>query len=216
MSKQPIEIFRPFGPSIAKVTIPEKLILDLNNYIDTIISNEKKSAKLDHGKKLVGQVKQEFKLEMDFMNKIGWTNFLSNSVANWIYQSTGKKITKFGLIASWVVRQFKNEYNPVHWHNGHISGAGYLKVPKTFGDHIQKEKTNKNKNGNLELIHGSRMFLSNSQVNFKPEVGSFYLFPHYLMHSVYPFYDSDEERRSISFNANIDSHIYDVYTKSNV
>ena len=83
MSKQPIEIFRPFGPSIAKVTIPEKLILDLNNYIDTIISDGKKSGELDHGTKLVGQVKQEFKLEMDFMNKIGWTNFLSNSVANW-------------------------------------------------------------------------------------------------------------------------------------
>ena len=40
------------------------------------------------------------------------------------------KITKFNLIDSWVVRQFKNEYNPIHWHSGHISGVGYLKVPK--------------------------------------------------------------------------------------
>ena len=215
MNDKPIEVFKPFGPSIAKVIIPEKIIVELNNYVDEIIKNKKKSAELDHGAKLVGQVKQEFKLEMDFMKKIGWVDFLSGSVARWIYQSTGKKITKFGLIASWVVRQFQNEYNPVHWHNGHVSGAGYLKVPKDFGDHIQKEKENKNKNGNLELIHGSRMFLSNSAVNFKPETGNFYLFPHYLMHSVYPFYNTDEERRSISFNANIDSDIYDVYTKSN-
>ena len=212
MNEQQIEILKPFGPTIAKVIIPKNMITELNNYIDSIISDEKKSSELDHGRQLVGEVKQEFKLEIDFMNKIGWTNFLSNAVANWIYKSTGKKITKFGLIATWVVRQFKNEYNPVHWHNGHISGAGYLKVPKNFGDHVQKEKKiNKNKNGCLELIHGSRMFLSNSAINFKPEVGNFYLFPHYLMHSVYPFYDSDEERRSISFNANIDNIIYDVY-----
>ena len=38
----------------------------------------------------------------------------------------------------------------------------------------------------------------------KPEVGDFYLFPNYLMHTVYPFSDTDEERRSISFNAQID------------
>ena len=28
--------------------------------------------------------------------------------------------------------------------------------------------------------------------------------PNYLMHTVYPFSDTDEERRSISFNAQID------------
>ena len=55
------------------------------------------------------------------------------------------------------------------------------------------------------------MFLSNSTVRLKPKVGDFYFFPHYLMHNVYPFKDSDEERRSISFNAEIDRNIYDVY-----
>ena len=55
------------------------------------------------------------------------------------------------------------------------------------------------------------MFLSNSSIKFKPEVGNFYFFPNYMMHAVYPFTGSDEERRSISFNANIDNIIYDVY-----
>ena len=33
-----------------------------------------------------------------------------------------KKITikKFQIIKSWIVRQFKNEYNPIHFHAGHI------------------------------------------------------------------------------------------------
>ena len=56
------------------------------------------------------------------------------------------------------------------------------------------------------------MFLSESQVRIKPEVGNFYFFPNYMMHTVYPFTDTDEERRSISFNAWIDDEIYNVYT----
>ena len=122
-------------------------------------------------------------------------------------------LNKFDLLSSWVVRQFKNEYNPIHCHNGHISGAGFLKVPKSFGDFTQNKKSKEYFGGRLELIHGSRMFLCNSTLTIKPEVGDFYFFPNYLMHAVYPFKDTDEERRSISFNANIDENIYDVYSK---
>ena len=111
---------------------------------------------------------------------------------------------------SWIIRQFKNEYNPIHWHSGHVSGVGYLKVPENLGKSSQEIKGD-NTNGCLELIHGSRMFLSQSKLTIKPEVGIFYLFPNYLMHSVYPFIDSDEERRSISFNAKVDEGIFNVY-----
>ena len=55
------------------------------------------------------------------------------------------------------------------------------------------------------------MFLCKSTLNIKPQVGDFYFFPHYLMHTVFPFKNTDEERRSISFNANIDEDIYNVY-----
>ena len=48
------------------------------------------------------------------------------------------------------------------------------------------------------------MFLSHSTLNIKPVVGDFYFFPNYLMHSVFPFKNTLEERRSISFNAKID------------
>ena len=50
-------------------------------------------------------------------------------------------------------------------------------------------------------------------LNIKPKVGDFYFFPHYLMHTVFPFRGSDEERRSISFNATIDEDIFNVYGK---
>ena len=55
------------------------------------------------------------------------------------------------------------------------------------------------------------MFLNHSTLNIKPVVGDFYFFPNYLMHTVYPFSGTDEERRSISFNARIDDDIFNVF-----
>ena len=205
-----LHIIRPFGPSILKVKIPEKILNGLNTYIDKVIDDNKKSKNLDYGKNLVGDVTQEFKLEENFAKEVGWINFLGNCTAQWVKMETSQKMKKFALLNSWVVRQFKNEYNPVHYHTGHVSGAGFLKLPKSFGEHVQKEKK-KEKNflgGTLALINGQRSFLSQSLFTIKPEVGDFYFFPHYLMHTVYPFRDTNEERRSISFNAIIDPEIF--------
>ena len=203
-----LEILQPFGPSILKVTIPDEMIKQMNNYIDEVIKDEKKSKFLDGGYKLAGNVAQEISLEGEFMKKIKWIDFLALSVQRWLLKKTGKKLKKFDLIASWIVRQFKNEYNPVHFHGGHVSGVGYLKVPKNMGHTVQKDK--KNRNGNLVLIHGSSQFLSKSILNIEPKVGDFYFFPNYIMHTVYPFSDTDEERRSVSFNANLDQDIIGI------
>ena len=211
MEKIDIQLIKIFGPSILKVRIPEMILNNLNIYIDKIITDKEKSKELDIGDRLVGDVTQEFELEQKIMQETGWGQFLSNCVSKWIEIETNSKITKFKILKSWVVRQFENEYNPTHWHSGHISGAGFLKVPSNLGKNIQEKKKSPYKGGNLQLIHGSRMFLSQSTMNIRPEVGDFYFFPHYLMHQVFPFKDSKEERRSISFNAMIDDNIYDVY-----
>ena len=73
-------------------------------------------------------------------------------------------------------------YNPIHYHDGHISGVGYLKVPKNMGDPAQKNKKI-NHNGKLILIDGSKKFLCNPTHIITPRVGDFYLFPSYMMHT---------------------------------
>ena len=211
MEKINIELIKIFGPSILKVSIPQSIIDNLNNYIDKIILDKKKSKELDIGERLVGDVTQEFELEQKIMQESGWGQFLSNCVSKWIEIETKNKITKFQILKSWVVRQYENEYNPTHWHSGHISGAGFLKVPSNLGKNKQDKKQISYKGGALQLMHGSRMFLSHSTYNIVPKVGDFYFFPNYLMHHVYPFKNTKEERRSISFNAKIDDNIYDVY-----
>ena len=204
---------RVLGPAVLKVKIPEPILKKLNVYIDKIIDDKAKLKKLDYGEALVGDVTQEFLLEIEFVKSSGWLEFLGNSSKIYTELNEGKRISKFNLLKTWVVRQFQNEYNPTHWHGGHISGAGFLKVPKSLGESTQQKKSKKYRGGSLQLIHGARMFTCPSTFNITPEVGDFYLFPNYLMHTVFPFKDTEEERRSISFNASIDEEIYNVYGK---
>ena len=206
-----LQILRPFGPSIVKLSIPEDLVKKLNDYTDKIILDEEKITKLDYSNQLAGKVKQEFLLENEFMQEIKWGEFLAKAIKVWLQNDSNKELKSIDIIRCWIVRQFQNEYNPVHLHSGHISGVGYLKVPKSFGSVSEKKKINDK--GRLTFIHGSVNLFSKATYVIKPEVGDFYLFPNYLLHTVYPFSDTDEERRSISFNANIDEEIYNVYGK---
>jgi len=205
-----LNIIRPFGPGIGSTDIPKTLMDKINNFIDEVVKDKNKSKQLDAGKTLAGQVTQEIFLPKEVIDG-EVIAFLGNITKVFVESLTEKKVTKFHLISCWVVRQFQNEYNPTHWHSGHISGAGYLKLPDGFGSQIQSEKKSKNSNGNINFVHGSRQFLSTPLITKKPQLGKMFIFPNYLMHSVNPFYGKGE-RRSISFNANVNEEIYDVYS----
>ena len=198
-----MEILKPFGPSIVKTKIPNEMIDRMNEYVEEVIEDSNRQEKLDYGHKLAGNVRQEFLLENDFLKKIKWADFLALNVKEWLKTETDKELKHLHIKSSWIVRQFKDEYNPIHYHGGHISGVGYLKVPSYLGEKRQ-EKKKVNNNGKLVLIHGSKNLLCNATYPVTPRVGDFYLFPNYLLHAVWPFTSTEEERRSISFNATLD------------
>ena len=198
-----LEILKPFGPSIIKVKIPSEILFEMNKYVDEMEKDKKKTAELDHGPNLIGNVYQEFRLDIEFMKKIKWAEFLATSCEKWLLDGHNITLRRFDIISSWIVKQFKNDYNPIHYHSGQISGVGYLKVPEDMGETIQKTKK-LNHNGKLVLIDGSKKFVCSPTYVINPKVGDFYFFPSYMMHTVYPFFDTSEERRSVSFNAKID------------
>ena len=82
MSKESFTIIRPFGPSIAKLKLPNEMISELNKFVDQTIDDEKKSNELDHGENLAGNVKQEFKLTTEILKSSGFLNFWQT-----VYQS---------------------------------------------------------------------------------------------------------------------------------
>jgi hypothetical protein len=202
-----IKVLSPFGPKIAKLKFPKKLINKINEEIDKITSNKLLANRLDYSKKLVGQVKQEISLPKSFIKK-NLEKIISKNIKEFINKSLGKKPKIVKIKNFWVVRQFSNEYNPIHFHDGHISGVGYLKVPKF----TTSKKKNLKTNGTIDFINGSKIFLSESIYNHSPKIGDVLLFPNYLMHTAYPF-TTKGERRSFSFNAEIDKKIANIFSK---
>ena len=202
-----MKILSPFGPKIAKLKFSNSIIKKINTEVDKIVAQKKLSKKYDYSKKLVGQVKQEIELPKTFIKK-NLDKLITNSIRSFIKSTTGKNIKKVKIKTLWVVNQYANEYNPVHYHDGHISGVGYLKIPKN----LFKSKKSLETNGSIDFINGNKMFLNDSIHNHKPKVGDVILFPNYLMHTAYPF-SVKGERRSFSFNVEIDDQIANVFKK---
>jgi uncharacterized protein (TIGR02466 family) len=188
---------KPFGPTIGKTKISKKFFDKLNKEFDTK-SNIKK---IDYSPKLASQIQKELKISDKFIKK-NLISELKINIKKFLKNENIKNIKDIKILNLWVVRQFKGEYNPIHYHEGDLSGVGYLKLPKG----MTRNKMVKNKkiktNGTIDFINGQKGFLSKSIYNVSPKIRDLLIFPNYLMHSVYPF-NIDGERRSFSFNAKV-------------
>ena len=189
--------FRPFGPTLGKGKLSKKIIKVINDQIDKSTINKKN----DYSSKLASQIKNEIKLSNTFVKK-NLSKELIKNIKKYLIHSGSKNIKKVKIINLWIIRQFKNEYNPVHYHKGDLSGVAYLKIPKrmTINKNVRNKKIKTN--GTIDFINGQNNFLSKSIYNLNPKVGDLMIFPNYLMHAAYPF-NIDGERRSFSFNAKI-------------
>ena len=192
-----MKTFRPFGPTIGKSKLSKKIIISLNNYVE----KSHISKKNDYSSKLASQIKSEIKISNSFIKKTLSKELIKN-IKNYLKKSDVKKINEIKIINLWVVRQFKNEYNPIHYHDGQLSGVGYLKIPKNMNQNKLVKNKKIKTNGTIDFINGQKNFLSKSIYNLNPKLGDLIIFPNYLMHTAYPF-NVDGERRSFSFNAKI-------------
>ena len=189
--------FKPFGPSIGKTKISNNFFNIINKEFD------KKSniRKIDYSSKLASQIKNEVKISNKFLTKFLEKELLIK-IKKFISNEKIKNIKKIKILNLWVVRQFKGEYNPIHYHNGDLSGVGYLKLPKGMTNNKNLKNKKLKTNGTIDFINGQKAFLSNSIYNLRPKVRDLIIFPNYLMHTAYPF-NIDGERRSFSFNVKI-------------
>ena len=192
-----MKTFRAFGPTLGKGKLSKKILKVINNHVDKTVISKKN----DYSSKLVSQIKDEVKLNDAFIKK-NLSKELIKNIKKYLQVSGVPKIKEVKIIKLWVVRQFKNEYNPIHYHNGQLSGVGYLKIPKNMNQNKVVKNKKVKTNGTIDFINGQKNFLSKSIYNLNPKVGDLLIFPNYLMHAAYPF-NVDGERRSFSFNAKI-------------
>ena len=188
---------KPFGPSIGKARISKKFLDILNKEFD----EKSKSKKIDYSSKLASHIKKEFKISDKFTKK--YLDYeLKKNIIKFLSREKIKKIKEIKILNLWVVRQFKGEYNPIHYHEGDLSGVGYLKLPKGMTSNKMVKNKKVKTNGTIDFINGQRGFLSKSIYNVVPKIRELIIFPNYLMHTAYPF-NIEGERRSFSFNAKI-------------
>ena len=188
---------KPFGPSIGKTKISKKFLDKLNNEFD-VRSNSKK---IDYSSKLASQIKNEVKISNSFIKNYLEKELIKN-INEFLYNDKIKNIKEIKILNLWVVRQFKGEYNPIHYHEGDLSGVGYLKLPKGMTNNKMVKNKKLKTNGTIDFINGQKGFLSKSIYNVVPKIRDLLIFPNYLMHTAYPF-NIEGERRSFSFNAKI-------------
>ena len=192
-----MKTFRAFGPTIGKSKLSKKFITLLNSHVDK--SNFSK--KNDYSSKLASQIKNEIKIPKTIIDK-SLSKELIKNIKIYLDKSEVKKIKEIKIINLWVVRQLKNEYNPIHYHEGQLSGVGYLKIPKDMNQNKLVKNKKFKTNGTIDFINGQTNFLSKSIYNLNPKLGDLLIFPNYLMHTAYPF-NVNGERRSFSFNVKV-------------
>ena len=188
---------KPFGPSIGITKISKKILNLLNNEFES----KSKFKKKDYSNKLASQIKKEVKISEKFVKRY-LERELKNIIIRFLSNEKIRKIKKIKILNLWVVRQFKGEYNPIHYHEGDLSGVGYLKIPKGMINNKMLKNKKIKTNGTIDFINGQRGFLNKSIYNVVPKVRNLIIFPNYLMHTAYPF-NIDGERRSFSFNVKL-------------
>jgi uncharacterized protein (TIGR02466 family) len=200
------EILTPFSPILGYKKMSEAFIDKCNNAIDQEME--------DWSGNLVGKVKEELKWNDDLHQ--AWSEEMGTFLMRYqshaeLYTSMGRRnITpdildyRLEITSGWFVRQFENEYNPIHTHQGSmLSCVGYLKLPEGIEKEWEEDyKDHHPAHGHIQFIHGQAANHEGSNFLMKPKVGHFIVFPAHLHHCVYPFKTSGE-RRSFSVNFTI-------------
>lgn len=160
--------------------------------------------------KLAGNIHDSYRL----LDKDDWffKNVLTNTREFYVEEFQDplnnfptKKKVKYVLEDMWVNFQKQTEFNPIHTHTGVFSFVVWMKIPTRFEDqkklHIASE-VNSNSISNFEIIYTDILGKQVSQLyTMDPSrEGTMLFFPSQLSHSVYPFYNCDEDRISISGN----------------
>ena len=117
----------------------------------------------------------------------------------------------FTLSSMWVNYQKQYEFNPLHDHTGVFSFVIWMQIPTDYEDQKQISIT---KDSNLPVVsnfvlnyHNTLGMIAQHVYAMSKEMeGTMLFFPSQLMHSVYPFFNCNKDRISISGNISIDTN----------
>ena len=196
------------GQTVIKYQVPYDIFLTLNDIYERQFSNL-----MSANKSLIGKIENEHSIY--FNGKKGYGkrhNFLPQDILAW-FNSIYKHYLDYAGIENyslnthsiWINEMKQNEYNPMHIHNGDLftglSSVMILKLPDTFGKEYSAEQTPQN--GKLQMFGASSGQFA--KVDYEPpmNIGDFYVFPYDMRHCVYPFNGTNQTRRTLAANCDV-------------
>ena len=140
-------------------------------------------------------------------------NFLTHDILQW-FKNVYRHYLEFNYIKEyelklqsiWINEMKEHEYNPVHIHRGTIftglSSVMILDLPDTYG--VEYSAKDKPQNGALSIIGSAAGQFAKTDYTPAIALGDFYVFPYDMRHCVYPFNGTNQTRRTLAANCDVD------------
>jgi len=186
------------------VKFTEEQLLPIKEEIKKIKNNFNKHTR--YNQYLAGNIEHEYKLEKSI-------KYLENLLLPYISEYD-KKYDLYShfryanhqqeiiLNDAWVNFQKKYEFNPMHSHSGILSFVIWIQVPYFVNDELYYQESSAPSGGAFQFSfvnHLGRMDSITIPVG-KEKENNMLLFPSNFVHQVYPFYNTNGYRISVSGN----------------
>jgi len=198
------------GQSVIKYKVPLDIFHSINIIYETNFHNLHPA-----NKQLVGKIEKEHSVfyNGEDESKMKKHNLITKDMYKWFmdvyhHYLDWNKIREYKthLNSIWINQMKKHEYNPVHVHQGSIftglSSVMILKLPKNYG--VEYSAVDSPQNGKLQILGSSSGQFA--KIDYQPNLKErdFYVFPYDMRHTVYPFNSTDEVRRTLAANCDVD------------
>jgi hypothetical protein len=188
------------NPGVTTSVLPPQIFHEVMKEIKEIEHNDHGYLKMNN--QLAGQISREYQLQksQEFINP-----FLKQMATEYANHFDYYPNHYFDVESLWVNFQRKTEYNPIHNHDGLLSFVCWMQIPY----HLQDEySVQHSQNSNMKAASTFQFVYSSilgNIINEKLEIdqdwaGRIVMFPSKLLHTVYPFFTSDEYRISVAGN----------------
>ena len=198
------------GQSVLKYQVPLDIFHSINQIYEINYTNLYKA-----NKQLVGKIENEHSLFYAGadQSKMKNHNLLPKNVTDYFmsifhHYLTFNKIKEYDthLNSIWVNEMKQHEYNPAHIHRGMLftglSSVMILKLPSTYGREYSAEHVQQN--GRLQILGAANGQFA--KIDYQPpmDLRDFYIFPYDMRHCVYPFNGTNETRRTLAANCDVE------------
>ena len=196
---------------VVEAQLPE----DVVDNIWTVI-NEARDAPEDMKGELAGNISSSIRLDSSspllekFISEV-IPSFMDSHIQNYgaPWRAVMKEGEGFNLESLWVNFQKKHEFNPPHDHSGVFSFVIWMQIPTSYAEQkklpICAESNAKGTISNFAFHYTNSLGrVSQFVYNMEKEAeGYMVMFPSEMKHQVFPFFENDGERISISGNVDI-------------